>query len=76
MTRTETLHVGLAGIRVGDTILGTPQRTIVDMRRIRGGGRSLTLSDGTTRTLTLGDELTILREAHRPRGNSPRTRDD
>lgn len=61
MTRTETLHVGLAGIRVGDTVLGAPPRTIINMRRIRGGGRRLELSDGTTHTLTAGEQLTIVR---------------
>lgn len=65
MTRTETLHVGIDRIRVGDTILGVPPRTVVNMRRVRGGGRKLELDDGTMRTLVLGDELVIVREARR-----------
>lgn len=69
MTRpgVRTREVNLHTIRVGDTILGTPQRTVLDMRRVDGGRRRLTLSDGTTRVLKLGDGLVVLRQEEEAR---------
>ena len=58
----QTRQVGPGTIRVGDTILGRPARTVLDMRRLASGDRRLTLSDGTTHTLTVGDQLTIVRK--------------
>lgn len=57
----QTYEVGPGTIRVGDTLLGRPDRVVRDMRWLQGGGKRLRLSDGTIRTLTPSDVLIVLR---------------